>query len=143
MLLTRLPLSLRYAANSARLACVMHSASVNSEPGSNSPLNGLDVFPALRTQVLPFYPKWSELTFKLFLVSAASASHSGRLRDETHQLYLSALAPFASLRILMEDRAPIRCQTRFSKSEIYPRGLPQLREAFSGKLLCRPLDFTS
>ena len=97
MLLTRLPLDLRYAANPARLACVMHSASVNSEPGSNSPLNGLDVFQGLRAPVLPFFPKWSELTYKLFLVSAASASPMERIHSETHQLYLSALAPFASL----------------------------------------------
>ena len=36
MLLTRLPLG-AISRHLARLACVMHSASVNSEPGSNSP----------------------------------------------------------------------------------------------------------
>ncbi len=38
MLLTRSPLILELPPRRVRLACVKHAASVNSEPGSNSPI---------------------------------------------------------------------------------------------------------
>lgn len=43
VLLTRSPLVYSRRSLTARLACVKHAASVRPEPGSNSPLNSLDV----------------------------------------------------------------------------------------------------
>ena len=45
VLLTRLPLVYPRRSLTARLACVMHAASVRPEPGSNSPLNSYDTHP--------------------------------------------------------------------------------------------------
>src|SRR6187200_1290154 len=43
VLLTRSPLVYSRRSLTARLACVKHAASVRPEPGSNSPLNSVDV----------------------------------------------------------------------------------------------------
>ena len=43
VLLTRSPLVYSRRSLTARLACVKHAASVRPEPGSNSPLNSIDV----------------------------------------------------------------------------------------------------
>src|SRR5215213_7319203 len=47
VLLTRSPLVYSRRSLTARLACVKHAASVRPEPGSNSPLNSVDVTQAL------------------------------------------------------------------------------------------------
>src|SRR3954454_11390210 len=43
VLLTRSPLVYSRRSLTARLACVKHAASVRPEPGSNSPLNSVDI----------------------------------------------------------------------------------------------------
>ena len=50
-LLTRLPLYWGIAPFLARLACVRHAASVRSEPGSNSPIESLNLHPCGRSSL--------------------------------------------------------------------------------------------
>src|SRR5260221_12094945 len=59
----------------------MHAASVNSEPGSNSPLNGLDVFPAVLSAGTSVCSQMEELNLSIILYiefesSSLSAPHA-------------------------------------------------------------------